>query len=86
MLRITALMENSPSGNKALINEHGLSLMIDDGIHRILFDCGAGSHFIYNAHRLGIDLDNLDAVVISHSHYDHVGGIDDLRPFCARYI
>ena len=77
MLRITALMENSPSGNKALINEHGLSLMIDDGSHRILFDCGAGSHFIYNAHRLGIDLDNLDAVVISHSHYDHAAGFRD---------
>lgn len=77
MLRITALMENSPSGNKALINEHGLSLMIEYSRHRILFDCGSGSHFIYNAHRLGIDLDNLDAVVISHSHYDHAAGFRD---------
>ena len=77
MLKITALMENTPSENKALINEHGLSLLLDNGSSRILFDCGAGSHFMYNAHKLGISLDNLDAVVISHSHYDHAAGFRD---------
>ena len=70
-------MENTPSGNRALINEHGLSLLIDDGSHKLLFDCGSGSHFMYNAHKLGISLDSLDAVVISHSHYDHAAGFRD---------
>ena len=35
MLRITVLMENSPSANKALINEHGLSLILDADGYRI---------------------------------------------------
>ena len=28
------------------------------------------------------DIDNVDAALITHNHTDHVGGIDDLRPFC----
>lgn len=28
------------------------------------------------------DLSSIDAVLLTHQHYDHVGGIDDLRPFC----
>ena len=78
MLRITALMDNKPSENKALIAEHGLSLLARYGEKRILFDCGSGANTLANAHRLGIDLKNLDAVVLSHSHYDHAAGFRDL--------
>lgn len=78
MLYITALMDNKPTENKALIAEHGLSLYVQHNGKRILFDCGSGANPLHNAHRLGVDLKDLDAVVLSHSHYDHAAGFRDL--------
>lgn len=78
MLHITALMDNKPTENKALIAEHGLSLFLTYNGRRILFDCGSGASSLYNAHKLGVDLSGLDAVVLSHSHYDHAAGFRDL--------
>lgn len=78
MVRITALMDNQASEHKALIAEHGLSYYLEYDGFRLLFDCGSGPHFLDNAHRLGIDLHELDAVALSHSHYDHAAGYRDL--------
>lgn len=46
---------------------------------RILIDCGPD--FREQALRLPAYLP-IDGVLITHEHYDHVGGLDDLRPFC----
>ncbi len=78
MLRITTLMDNEPSENKALLHEHGLSYLLETEHVRLLFDCGAGAAVLHNAHRLGEDLTEIDAVVLSHSHYDHAAGYRDL--------
>jgi len=78
MLRITALMDNKPTEHKALIAEHGLSLYVEYNGRRILFDCGSGPNPLHNAHRLGVNLRDLDAVILSHSHYDHAAGFRDL--------
>ena len=43
----------------------------------ILIDCGPD----FRQQMLGIDFKPLDAVLITHEHYDHVGGLDDLRPY-----
>ena len=77
MLHITALMDNEPGENKALIAEHGLSLLVEKDDISFLFDCGQGAHFLDNAHRLGRDIASVDAVVLSHSHYDHAAGYRD---------
>ncbi|MCD6550905.1 MBL fold metallo-hydrolase [Thermotoga sp.] len=56
--------------------EHGFSLWIEtkEGSH-VLFDTGTTNVFMKNATLLGIDLRDVTDVVLSHGHYDHVGGL-----------
>ena len=75
MTRVTLVVENT-TRSAGLLAEHGLSLWIDTGRHRVLFDCGQGMAMPHNAERLGIDLGSADAIVLSHGHYDHVGGLE----------
>jgi 7,8-dihydropterin-6-yl-methyl-4-(beta-D-ribofuranosyl)aminobenzene 5'-phosphate synthase len=61
----------------ALKRGWGYSAFIEYGGRRILFDTGAkGDDFAANASALGVDLKNLDFVVISHRHNDHTGGLN----------
>ena len=54
--------------------EWGLSILIETGGKNILFDAGASPMFAENATRLGIDLAQIDALVISHGpvSYTHL--------------
>lgn len=73
-LKITTLIENHASMNKNLKYELGISMLVETDGKRILFDTGDSGDFIQNAKTLHADLNHLDACVISHSHFDHVGG------------
>lgn len=44
----------------------------------ILVDCGPD----FRQQMLNIPFQQIDGVLVTHEHYDHVGGIDDLRPYC----
>ncbi len=75
-VNITILVDNR-AGEK-LIGEHGLSVWIEaDGRH-VLFDTGQGPALPVNARALGVDLKKADALVLSHGHFDHTGGIATL--------
>jgi 7,8-dihydropterin-6-yl-methyl-4-(beta-D-ribofuranosyl)aminobenzene 5'-phosphate synthase len=71
---ITVLVDNSAS-KAGLIAEHGLAVWLDLGERRVLFDTGQTEAILANAQQLGIDLVAADAVVLSHGHYDHCGGL-----------
>lgn len=55
------------------------SAMVETASTRIIIDCGPD----FRQQMLRVPFRKIDAVLISHIHYDHVGGIDDLRPFCS---
>ncbi len=76
-LTITVLVENT-AGARGLLGEHGLSLYIKADDLDLLFDTGQGLTLRHNAEQLGIDLDTVPAIAISHGHYDHTGGLLDL--------
>lgn len=65
--------------NKSISNEykskHGLSLYIETTTNKILFDLGPNHLFLENAKKLGVNIEDIDMVVISHGHKDHGGGI-----------
>lgn len=77
MVRITALMDDKTS-NSACINEHGLSYLVESPAGTLLFDCGQGENTWHNARALGLDLNDVDTVILSHNHYDHAGGLPSL--------
>jgi len=74
---ITLLVENTARG-QGIIGEHGLAWWITAGDRSLLFDTGQGMALEKNARVLGIDLSKADAIVLSHGHYDHVGGLESI--------
>ena len=74
--QVTTLIENRKLNNAEwLATENGLSLYIERNSQTILFDAGGSEKFVRNAEVLGVDLRNVDIVVISHGHMDHIGGL-----------
>lgn len=73
-MRLVTLLENSALSDD-LGAEHGLSLYIESDDFRLLFDMGATGLYAENAKKLGVNLGDVDAAVISHGHYDHGGGL-----------
>ena len=75
-MKITVLVEDTVRTDiRGLRSEHGLSLLIEHAGKRILFDVGQSNQFLSNADMLGVSLEAIDALILSHGHYDHTGGL-----------
>ena len=73
-IRTTVLVEDTVPAS-GLSAEHGLSFWIEYAGKRILFDTGQSDILIHNAKKLDINLADADAIILSHGHYDHTGGL-----------
>ncbi|MBN2513622.1 MAG: MBL fold metallo-hydrolase [Sedimentisphaerales bacterium] len=78
-LQITILVDNV-AWRPDLQAEHGLSMWIEYGDRRILWDTGQGGVLSANAKSLGVDLTQADIIALSHGHYDHTGGLPSVLP------
>jgi len=65
--------------NANLDNLWGFSCLIEIDNQKILFDTGSnGRILLKNASKMEINLKEIDTVFISHSHWDHIGGLDTI--------
>ncbi len=77
-LRLTVLYDNTAPRLEGLTAEWGFACLVETGEHRFLFDTGSSGVVRENMRELGIDPSTLEAVVISHNHWDHIGGLPSL--------
>lgn len=72
-VEITILTDNT--AGYCFLAEWGLSILLKVDNLRLLYDCGFTDTAVRNADLLKVDLTSLDAIVLSHGHVDHTGGL-----------
>ena len=79
-LKVTVLVTNLGGDPYEGDGEWGYSALVEVDGHKILYDTGLSADLVLrNAKALKVDLSDVEDVVLSHNHYDHVGGLMSLR-------
>jgi len=73
-VKISVVVENTV-GKDGMMPEHGMCFWIDTGATQAIFDTGQGGALLHNAQLMGIPLEKVESVILSHGHYDHTGGL-----------
>lgn len=74
-MKLRVLVDNNTNIDQYYFGEPAVSYYIEDEDSRILLDVGYSDIFLRNSVSLGVDLDSVDAIVISHGHDDHTRGL-----------
>ncbi len=77
-MKLTVLVDNNTLIDHYFLAEPGVAYFIELDDRRVLFDTGYSAVFMKNAAKMGIDLLDVDAVVLSHAHLDHTWGLQHL--------
>lgn len=75
-MKITILCNNSVKTFSECIAEHGFAAYLETDDGNYLFDTGVGYGIVKNAGLLNKDLHNVKALILSHGHLDHCGGLE----------
>ena len=89
-MKVTCVVDDAICDHSSFWGEHGLAFLIETEGGCVLFDTGqSGTVLLHNLELLGIEPEAINALAISHAHYDHTGGltalldrgsVGDLRP------
>jgi 7,8-dihydropterin-6-yl-methyl-4-(beta-D-ribofuranosyl)aminobenzene 5'-phosphate synthase len=76
MKKVTCVVDNTVQRSSRLWGEHGLAFWIETDQGCALFDTGqSGEVLSHNLEALGLRLQDLKALALSHAHVDHTGGL-----------
>ena len=89
-LTVTILVDNR-ADKLSVLAEHGMSMLVSwraDGItSKLLIDTGQSGHVLrHNIDALQVDVADISAMVLSHGHYDHSGGVATLLPLVKKHL
>ncbi len=75
-MKLTCIVDNTVQPHSRFRGEHGLAFLIETDAGKILFDTGtSGDVLLHNLKVAGVAPEGIDALVFSHGHRDHTGGL-----------
>ena len=78
-MKVTCVVDDAVCDHSLFLGEHGVAFLIETEDGCVLFDTGqSGTVLLHNLDLLGIEPEAINALAISHAHYDHSGGLPAL--------